>query len=74
VKATMIAGLFLIALGIAGFVFGGVPLGSEETTVGVGPVEVTAEKRNTLEIPPLVSGIALVAGIGLIFAAARGPR
>ncbi len=35
-KATIVAGLLLIALGIVGFILGGVPLGSEETTVGVG--------------------------------------
>ncbi len=74
VKAPIIAGLLLIAFGIVGFILGGIPTGSEETTVGVGPVEVTAERRNTIEIPPLVSGLALVAGIGLIFVAARKPR
>lgn len=73
-RAKIIVGLLLIAVGIVGFVLGGLPIGSEETTVGVGPVEVTAEQRHTIEIPPLVSGLALVAGIGLIFAAAREPR
>jgi hypothetical protein len=73
-KVATIVGLLLTAVGILGFLLGGIPLGSEETTVGVGPVEVTAETRNSFSLPPLVSGIALAAGIALIFAGARSPR
>jgi preprotein translocase subunit Sss1 len=73
-KVATIVGLVLTAVGIIGFLLGGIPLGSEETTVGVGPVEVRAETRDSLSIPPLVSGIALVAGIGLIFVGARSER
>ncbi|MEN8376075.1 MAG: DUF3185 domain-containing protein [Gemmatimonadota bacterium] len=73
-KAATIMGLLLIALGGVGFVFGGLPLGSEETTLGVGPLEVTAESDKTFALSPLVSGIALVAGIGLVFAGARSRK
>jgi len=73
-RVATVVGLVLIAVGVIGFLLGGIPLGSEETTVGVGPVEVTAESRESFALPPLVSGIALVAGIGLIFVGARARR
>jgi hypothetical protein len=32
----------------------------------LGPVEATAERHKTLPLPPIVGGIALAAGIGLL--------
>lgn len=70
-KATTIIGLILILVGAVGFFLGGIPFGTERTTVGVGPLEMTAETENEVAIPPIVSLLALVAGIGLIFVGAR---
>ena len=61
-----IAGLVLVAIGLVGLIWGGVSWTSEKTVVDVGPFEARAEQRETIPVPPIVGGIALVAGILLL--------
>jgi hypothetical protein len=37
----------------------------------MGPLTATATQKETVPIPPIVSGIALVAGIGLLLAGGK---
>jgi hypothetical protein len=39
--------------------------------VNVGPISATVQQRETVPISPIVSGIALLAGIGLLVAGGR---
>lgn len=57
-------GAVLLVLGVVALVYGGVSWTRKDTVIDAGPVEVTADKRETLALPPLV-GLALVAG-GLV--------
>jgi hypothetical protein len=66
-----IAGIVLIVVGAIGLVWGGVTYTKRQDTVQMGPLTATATQRETLPIPPIVSGIALVAGIGLLFAGGK---
>ena len=66
-----ILGIVLIVLGIVGLVYGGITYTKRRDTVGVGPVSVTVQQRETVPIPPILGGIALVAGIGLLVAGGR---
>ena len=69
--AARIAGLVLIAIGLVGLLWGGISWTREKTVVDVGPVDVRAQERETVPIPPLVGGVALVAGIVLLVIPAR---
>jgi hypothetical protein len=61
-----IAGLFLIVVGVVALLWGGFSWTREKTVVDLGPVKATAEERETIPLPPVVGGVALVAGIVLL--------
>ena len=61
-----IAGLLLIVLGLIGVLWGGISWTREKTIVDVGPIKATTQERETIPLPPVVGGIALVAGIVLL--------
>lgn len=60
-----IIGVLLIVFGGIVLVVGGVSYVKDRDKVDLGIVEVTAEERGF--IPPIWGGIALVAGIALLF-------
>lgn len=66
-----IAGIVLIIVGIIGLVWGGVTYTRRQDTVSMGPISATVKERETIPVSPLVSGIALVAGIGLLVAGGK---
>ncbi len=70
-KAATIVGILLIILGIAGFAMGGVSFTHEKKDVDMGPVQIGHEKKETLPISPVLSTLALVAGVGLVVVGAR---
>jgi hypothetical protein len=61
-----LAGIFLITLGIVALLWGGISWTRDETVVDLGPLKATREERKTIPLPPVVGGIALVAGILLL--------
>jgi hypothetical protein len=66
-----LVGTILVAIGIVALVWGGISWTREKTVVDLGPIEATTETRETIPLPPVVGGIALVAGIVLLVAPAR---
>jgi hypothetical protein len=72
--AMRIAGVALIVLGIVALVWGGVFWTDRDTVIDAGPLTVTTEEREGLALPPVVGGIALVAGIVLLVLPARKSR
>ena len=69
--AARIAGIILIVIGLIGLVWGGISWTENKTIVDVGPIQATAQERETIPITPVVSGIALVAGIVLLVVPGR---
>ena len=61
-----VIGAILIVIGLIGLVWGGISYTREETVLDVGPIEATAETRETIPVGPVVGGIALVGGIVLV--------
>ena len=59
-------GIVLIALGALVLVAGSLSYTTEETIFSVGPVEATAETRETLDVPPAIGWIAMGAGGALL--------
>jgi hypothetical protein len=70
-KPTMIIGIVLIVLGVAGLVFQGISYTTREKVVDIGGLQVTAEKRKTIPIPLIVGGLALAGGIAVVVVASR---
>ena len=66
-----IVGTILVVIGIVALVWGGISYTREEKVVDLGPLEATAETRETIPLPPLLGGIALVAGIVLLVIPSR---
>jgi hypothetical protein len=69
--ATRIVGLILIVIGLVGLLWGGFSWTDERTIVDIGPIEARAEERETIPVPPIVGGIALVAGLVLMVVPSR---
>ena len=70
-KPAMMIGLALIVLGIVGFALGGFSFTHEKQDAKIGPVEINHQSTKTVPIPPVLSSIALVGGIGLVVVGAR---
>jgi hypothetical protein len=69
--AARTVGIILIAIGIVALVWGGISWTREKTIVDLGPLEATAETRERIPLPPVIGGIALIAGIVLLVVPAR---
>ena len=70
-KPTMIIGIVLIVLGVAGLIFGGISYTTREKIVDIGGLHVTAETRKTIPIPLIVGGLAVAGGIAAVVVASR---
>jgi hypothetical protein len=65
-KPVTVIGVVLIILAIVGFSLGGFSFTHEKKDVDLGPVQVGHEQKKTVPIPPALSWVALVGGMGLI--------
>jgi hypothetical protein len=70
-KPGMIVGIILILVGVVGFAMGGFSFTQKEKVLDVGPIEATAEDKETVPIPPILAGLALVGGVVLVAVSAR---
>ena len=66
-----IVGLVLVIIGLISLLWGGISWTREKTIVDIGPIEARSQERETIPLPPLVGGIALVAGAILLVARER---
>jgi uncharacterized membrane protein len=65
-KPIIVTGIALILLGIVGLSYNQITYTSKEKILDIGPIQATAEKEKSIPLPPLLGGLVLVAGIGLI--------
>jgi len=61
-----IVGIVLIVLGVLALAYQGIQYTTREKIVEIGSFKVTADKHRTIPLPPIVGGVALVAGIAMI--------
>jgi hypothetical protein len=71
VKSTTIAGIVLIVLGLLALAYQGFTYTRRETVIDVGPIHATADKKETVPIPPIVGALAVAGGIALVFAGSK---
>ena len=70
-KIGTLVGLILIVLGAVGLIYGGITYTRSRETVDLGPLQVTAEKKETIPLPPIVGGIFLLAGVAIVIGTRR---
>lgn len=70
-KAPGIIGILLIILGVAGLAFGGLSFTHKEKVLDLGPIEASADKKESLPVPPVLGALAIVGGIVLVASSAR---
>lgn len=70
-KAATVVGILLIVLGMIGLAWGGISFTHQKKVANLGPIQLSHKETNTLPISPILSGVSLVAGIGLIVVGAR---
>lgn len=66
-----IAGIILIVLGALGLLYGGFSYTRRRDTVKLGPMSATIEQRESVPVPPILGGIAVIAGIALLVISRR---
>jgi uncharacterized iron-regulated membrane protein len=69
--ARRIVGLVLVAVGLIALLSGGISWTQRKTVVDAGPLQVQADEHKTLPLPPVLGGIALVAGALLLLVPSR---
>ena len=70
-KSATILGIALIMLGLVAFAYQGITYTTREKVIDLGPLQATVDKEQTIPLPPLVGGLALVGGIALLIVGAR---
>jgi uncharacterized membrane protein YidH (DUF202 family) len=70
-KPITIIGVVLIIVGVIALAYQGITYTRTERVVDLGPLKVEAEKKETIPLPPIVGGAALVGGIILVVLGSR---
>lgn len=70
-KTTTILGIALILLGFVAFAYQGITYTTQKNVIDIGPLQATVDKKETIPLPPLVGGVALVGGIALLIVGVR---
>jgi len=68
-----IIGVILLGLGLLGLIYGGITYTKDTDTADLGPLEVSVHEQGHLQIHPVLGGVVLAAGVGVL-AVAYGSR
>ena len=66
-----LVGIIFIVLGGLALAYQGIRYTTQEKLIDIGPLKVSAKEKKIIPLPPIVGGVALVAGIALILADRR---
>jgi uncharacterized membrane protein HdeD (DUF308 family) len=70
-RTATLVGILLVAVGVVALIYQGISYTTEQTVFELGPVDVRAEERRTIPLPPILGALALIGGIVLIVAGSR---
>jgi hypothetical protein len=65
-SAARVIGIVLIVAGVLALAYQGITYTTREKVLDVGPIEATAEDRETIPLPPIIGVAALAGGIVLL--------
>jgi uncharacterized membrane protein len=71
-KASTVLGIILVVLGIISLVYQDIHYTTNKKVVDIGSIHATKEEHHTVPLPPILGGLALVGGIVLVIAGAKG--
>jgi uncharacterized membrane protein len=71
VKSATLIGIILVIAGIFALAYQGFNYTKREKVVDIGPIHATEDRREHVELPPIIGGLALVGGIVLIAVGSR---
>lgn len=64
--AVPILALLLVAVGVLGLAYGGFSYFYDDKIIDVGPIQATVQREKKVPISPVLGGVALAAGVGLL--------
>jgi uncharacterized membrane protein len=70
-KRVTLVGILLVILGALALAYQGISYTSQEKILDVGPIHATAETHKRIPLPPILGGLMLVGGVGLLVMGAR---
>jgi uncharacterized membrane protein len=70
-KTASLLGFVLIILGVLALAYQGITYTTHKKVLDVGPIQATKEEHNTIPLPPIVGGLALIGGIVLVVAGGK---
>ena len=70
-KAATLIGVALIVLGALALAYQGITYTTREKVVDLGPVKITADKENSIPLPPIIGVLAVAGGVVLVIVGAR---
>ncbi|OGL16029.1 MAG: DUF3185 domain-containing protein [Candidatus Rokubacteria bacterium RIFCSPLOWO2_12_FULL_69_21] len=70
-KAVTLIGVALIVLGALALAYQGITYTTREKVVDLGPVKITADKENSIPLPPIIGVLAVAGGVVLVIVGAR---
>jgi len=70
-KPVTLAGILLVILGALALAYQGISYTRQEKILDVGPIHATAETHKRIPLPPILGGLMLVGGVGLLVMGAR---
>ena len=65
-KPVVIAGILLIVVGIISLSYNQITYTTKEKIAEIGPFTATAEREKSIPLPPILGGLALIAGAGMV--------
>jgi hypothetical protein len=66
-----IVGVVLIVLGIVALAYQGITYTTREKVIDLGPLKASVDKQKTIPLPPILGGLAVAAGVFLVWVGAR---
>jgi len=70
-KIQTVVGIVLIVLAVIAFGFQGITYTKREKVLDIGPIEATAEKKETIPLPPILGAVALIGGVALVLVGSK---
>ena len=70
-RNSILTGIIFIVLGLAALAYQGFTYTTREKVLDLGPIEATKEETKTVPLPPIIGGLAVVAGVVIVIASTR---
>jgi uncharacterized membrane protein HdeD (DUF308 family) len=71
-RPAVLIGVLLIVFGVVALAYQGFTYTKREKVLDIGPITATKETKETVPLPPILGGIALVSGVALVMVGNKG--